>query len=158
MSFVRSSGAQRAEALNLAPGATEGPWVSSETAGMTASPYATPESVIADAPGSGPAALYAVGRGQKAILWLVVLSLLPLVPLAVRVFVGPVFAALAYRIARHVYSPVAALAVALLCGLPLFGLFALGFLNARATRLLRGAGIRVGFMGADVSHLRSTAS
>ena len=122
---------------------------------MTASPYATPGSVIHEVPGSEPGALYDVGRGQKAILWLIVASILPLVPLAVRVFVGPVFAALAYRVARHVYSPVGALAVALLCGLPLVGLFALGFLNARATRLLRGAGIRVGFMGANVSHLRS---
>src|SRR5262245_48960545 len=117
---------------------------------MTASPYATPGSVVGEAPGSEPTALYDVGRGQQAILWLILASLLSLVPLAIRVFVGPVFAALAYRVARHVYSPIGALAVALLCGLPLVGLFALGFLNARATRLLRGAGIRVGFMGADV--------
>ena len=121
------------------------------------SPYATPRSVVADVPSSDAAVLYDVGRGQRAILWLMLVSFVPFIPLAIRVFVGPLCAALSYRIARHVYSPLAVIPMALLCGLPLLGLFALAAVNARATKRLRSAGIRVGLMGADVSHLRSTA-
>jgi hypothetical protein len=125
---------------------------------MTPNPYATPESVVAESAVSSADALYDVGRGQKVILWLVLVSLLPFLPLTVRVFVGPVCAAFSYRVARHLYSPVFAVVMALLCGLPLLGLVALAFLNARATRLLRSAGIHVGFMGANVAHLRSGAA
>ena len=123
----------------------------------SANPYTTPESVVAELGSAAPVALYDVGRGQRAILWLMLVSLLPFLPLALRAFVGPVCAVFSYRVARHVYSPIAAVGIALLCGLPLLGLVALGFLNARATRLLRSAGIRVGFMGAKVAHLRSAA-
>lgn len=124
---------------------------------MSVSPYAPPASMLTEAPLSDEesAALYDVGRGQKAILWLMIASLLPFLPLVVRVFVGPLYAALSYRITQHVYSPLVGVGMALLCGLPFLGLFALAVVNARATRRLRRAGIRVGFMGADVSHLRA---
>jgi hypothetical protein len=125
---------------------------------VSANPYASPASVLETSDGSESAVLYRVGRGQKAILWLMLISLLPFVPFALRAFVGPICAVLSYRVAQHLYPPILAVIVALLCGLPLFGLVALAFLNARATKLLRSAGIRVGFMGADVSHLRAAVA
>ena len=127
---------------------------------MSVSPYAPPASSLVEPALAGTEwdAVYDVGRGQRALLWLMLASFLPFLPLVVRAFIGPVCAVFSYRVARHVYSPIAAVAMALLCGLPLLGLFALAFLNARATRLLRRAGVRVGFMGADVSRLRPASS
>jgi hypothetical protein len=126
---------------------------------MSASPYATPASVSAALgdPGAGPAEIYDVGFGQKALVWLVLASLSPFLPLAVRAFLGPVCAAFAYRATRHLSSPPAAVAMALLCGLPLLGLVAIGFVSMRATRALRAAGIPVGMMGADVWRLRAAS-
>ena len=126
---------------------------------MDETPDAPPDRVgAASAPEIGAAELYDIGRGQKALLWLMLvlvpLFLLPL-PLAVRAYLGLVCAAFAFPLALHLYPPLAAVAMALLCGVPLLGLVFVAFLNVRATRILRRAGIRVGLLGADISQLRA---
>jgi hypothetical protein len=120
---------------------------------MTGNPYATPDSVVSDAATPHALRLYELGRSQRMLLWLVVCALAAAVMPVLRLFVGLLCILLSYRIARQVYSPALAFGMCVLCGVPGVGLLALGAIHARGTRLLRASGIRVGFVGADVSHL-----
>jgi hypothetical protein len=122
---------------------------------MTGNPYATPASVVSDAATPRALRLYEIGRSQRTILWLVVCALAAAVMPVLRLFVGLLCILLSYPIARHVYSPPLAFVMCVLCGVPGVGALALGAIHARCARLLRGSGIRVGFIGADVSHLRA---
>ena len=101
-------------------------------------------------------ALVKVAKGQKSVLWFVLLLLVlnlastrfPLIGVAGLV-VGIIGCILVYRLAKALGMSVPWL-IGLLLIIPFVGIGVLLILNSRATRTLKDAGFRVGLMGADV--------
>jgi hypothetical protein len=121
---------------------------------MSPNPYAPPQARIAERD-AAPSALYEIGRNQQILVWMALCSLLSIaLPSVLRPLIGGLCAMFAYRLGRQLYPLLGATALALLTLVPLLGLLALLAINVRATRRLRAAGLRVGFMGARVAHLR----
>ena len=77
---------------------------------------------------------------------------IPMAPICFAVLAAIAFSLVAIiRLAMALYGPV----IGVLCGVPMFmpciGLLALLVINQQATQELRRAGVRVGFMGADMT-------
>jgi hypothetical protein len=93
-----------------------------------------------------------IGKRQKAIIWLILIS----IPTTFIPFTSPVVGLISiyfiYKLATAVKSSLAWLYI-ILGFLPLIGLLALLHLNAKATRALRAKGLEVGLMGAISSEL-----
>ena len=101
---------------------------------------------------------YEIGKRQKAILWLILLSIfLIFIPK-----IGPILSAVinimfVYKLAVALKSKVAWL-WCLLMIVPLVSLISLLIINGKATTALRTAGIKVGLMGANKAQLEGLLS
>lgn len=120
--------------------------------------------------------LLQVARGQRRILWLILISLLVSIPIGLMIatasarefndvmtiarFVGlgfgvvQLFAVL--RLAKALRSTVPFF-FCLLAFVPVISLFSLLYLNQNATKVLKAAGINVGFMGARMADFEKLA-
>ncbi|MFA6728323.1 MAG: hypothetical protein WCS17_08925 [Prevotella sp.] len=97
---------------------------------------------------------YEVGKKQKAIMWLIIASLVAFcIPFATFV-VGIVGIVLVYQLAKAQKSPVAWL-WALLQIIPIVSLICLVIINQKATTILKEKGISVGLMGGDSTQLEN---
>ena len=67
--------------------------------------------------------------------------------------VGVAGAAFAVLLAMKVYGTLSGILLGLLILIPLVGLLVLLLINGKATRILRENGIRVGLLGANLSHV-----
>ncbi len=93
-----------------------------------------------------------VGKRQKAIIWLILISIPAIFIPFTSLVVGLISVYFIYKLAKAVKSSLAWLYI-ILGFLPLISLLALLHLNAKATRALREKGLKVGLMGASSSDL-----
>ena len=107
----------------------------------------------------GKEELLEVAKRQKQLLWMILLSLVPLfIPFA-GIITGIISIYFIYKLAQALRSS-AAWVYIILAFIPLVGFFALLHLNAKATKILRSNGIKIGLMGAkavDLEKLRGSA-
>ncbi len=97
---------------------------------------------------------YEVGKKQKAIMWLILASLIAFfIPYATFV-VGIIGIVLVYQLAKAQKSSVAWL-WALLQIIPVVSLICLLIINQKATSILKQKGVRVGLMGGDSTQLKN---
>jgi predicted RNA-binding Zn-ribbon protein involved in translation (DUF1610 family) len=96
-----------------------------------------------------------VGERQKAILWLLLASVVAhVVVQPALILTGLLCVVFVFKLAKAERSKAAWLWGAL-AFLPVLSLFALLVVNGKATRILRGAGLRVGIMGTNRHELES---
>ena len=98
-----------------------------------------------------------IAKKQKIILWLILASFVAaFIPYA-PIVTGILSLIFIYQLAISVRSTVAWL-YAVLALIPLVGLIALLVVNSKATKALKGRGVRVGLMGANQSDLKNLSA
>ena len=99
------------------------------------------------------AEIYEIGKRQRAILWLIIIS----IPAMFIPIIGPITTAIinvifVYKLAKALKSDVAWLWCILVI-IPLVSLISLVIINGKATNALRKSGIKVGLMGGNKEQL-----
>ena len=134
---------------------------------MTDDPYRAPTADLALEHIDQPGRAVEVARRQRVLLIVFLINILAsvgiqfmpphLAPVAglIQIVVGLAVLITTARLAWVVYGKAGAVIMTLLALVPLLNLLVILAANARASRLLKELGVRVGFMGVDVAALEA---
>lgn len=97
------------------------------------------------------AEVIAIARKQKAIIWLILVSLLSFLFWPAQLLIAVINLVFVYQLAKSLKLTAWAWCIGMI--VPLVSLILLVTLNSRATMVIRGKGVSVGLMGADKAQL-----